>query len=264
MIKGDKMTKSYIWSLPSRVFHILLIVFIVATYLTGEEDELLSYHAVFGYTLLILIVFRIVWGVIGPKYSKFKDFPLSLTKTKEFITNILDTKQKYIGHNPAASFVMIGMLITILLTIVTGALAFGIQEGKGVFSFLNDSFFRQMEVFEEIHEALTGLLLALIALHLLGVLSDKLLHPKHGTLFSIFNGYKNTKDDVSIRLNLFQKFIALLFLVLFLGFLVFNLIQPKNILVASKYNPIDYMAKNELFVDECASCHTLYPSKSIA
>jgi cytochrome b len=258
------MNKSYIWSLPTRAFHILLMVFILAAFLTGEEDELLNYHAVLGYGVLILILFRVVWGIIGPKHSKFKDFPLSISKAKEFTKNIFDTKQKYIGHNPAASFVMVAILITIFLVIVTGALAFGIQEGKGIFSFLNDSFFRKMELFEEIHETLTGVLIALIAAHLLGVLSDKLLHPKHGTLNSIFSGYKNTENNESIRLNIFQKIVAFVFLVLFLGFLIFNLIQPKNILVASKYEPIDYMTQNELFVTECASCHTLYPSKFIA
>lgn len=258
------MVKSYIWSLPTRVFHILLMFFILAAFLTGDEDSLLNYHAVLGYAVLVLILFRITWGIIGPKYSKFKDFPLSFAKAKEFMINILDTKQKYIGHNPAASFVMIAILFTIFITIVTGALAFGIQEGKGVFSFLNTSFFKQMELFEETHEALTGLLIALVVAHLLGVLSDKLLHPKHETLNSMIDGYKNTQKDESIKLNMFQKLVALFFLILFFGFLIFNLVEPKNILIASKYEPIDYMTKNELFVTECASCHTLYPSKSFA
>ena len=47
--------------------------------------------------------------------------------------------------------------------------------------------------------------------------------------------------------------------IFFVGFLVFNFYNPKNILVASKFTPIDYKVENQLFVKECASCHTLYP-----
>ncbi|XPV82638.1 MAG: cytochrome b/b6 domain-containing protein [Halarcobacter sp.] len=176
--------------------------------------------------------------------------------------DIFNPKQKYIGHNPPASYVMIGMFVVIFFVIITGALTFGIQEGKGIFSFLNDSFFKKMELFEELHEILANLVIVLIVAHIGGVLTDKLLHSKHETLNSIVTGYKKTSDQVSISLTFFQKLIALFFFLLLIGFLVFNLTEPKNVFVASKYKPIDYTSQNELFVDECASCHTLYPSKS--
>jgi hypothetical protein len=103
----------------------------------------------------------------------------------------------------------------------------------------------------------------LIVAHLGGILTDKLLHGKQETLQSIFTGYKVTQEKSSITLSLFQKCIAFVFFVALLAFLVFNMIQPKNILVASKYQSIDYMAQNELFVNECGSCHTLYPPHSL-
>ena len=63
-------------------------------------------------------------------------------KNREFFKNIFDgsfkNEQKYIGHNPLASYVMIAMLIVTFIVIVTGVLAYGIQDGKGIASFLNE------------------------------------------------------------------------------------------------------------------------------
>ncbi|MCK9491382.1 MAG: cytochrome b/b6 domain-containing protein [Sulfurimonas sp.] len=254
--------KSYIWSLPTRVFHWLFAVLILLAFLT-DDDKLLNYHALIGYGILTLLVFRFFWGYLGPKYSKFKDFPMAIKDVKEFIVNIFNPKQKYIGHNPIASYVMIGIFIVAFITILTGILTFGVQEGKGLLSSLNSTFFKKMELFEDIHEFLSGVLIALIVLHLLGILSDRVLHAKHETLKSIFSGYKVTDENEGIKLNIFQKLIAALFLVIFIAFLLFNLTTPSNPLIASMYKPIDYKKQNELFVKECASCHTLYPPHTL-
>lgn len=49
------MEKSYIWSLPTRVFHALFAVFILLAFLTGDEDNLLLFHAIIGYAIFILL-----------------------------------------------------------------------------------------------------------------------------------------------------------------------------------------------------------------
>ena len=156
------MKKSYIWSVPTRVFHWLFVLFILLAFLTGDEDRLLNYHAVVGYAVLILLIFRAFWGVFGPKYSLFKDFSNTPTKAKEFLKNIFEENQKYIGHNPLASYVLLFMLIVAFLTVITGILAFGIQEGKGILAFLNTPYFKEMDLFKEIHEFLSNLFIFLI------------------------------------------------------------------------------------------------------
>lgn len=253
------MEKSYIWSVPTRVFHWLFVLFILLAFLTGDEDRLLNYHVVVGYGILILLVFRAFWGLLGPKYSLFKDFPVTLQKAKDFLINIFENKQNYIGHNPLASYVLIAMLIVAFLTVITGIFAFGIQEGKGILGFLNTPFFKEMELFKEIHEFLSNLFIALIAAHISGILVDRLLHKKDETLNSIITGYKVTQENVSIKLNIYQKTFAAIMFLIFIGFLCFNLYKPNNILTTSIYTPIDYQTQNEAFVNECASCHTLYP-----
>ena len=252
------MKKSYIWSLPTRVFHALFVLFITIAFLSAE-DEWLNFHAVIGYGVLILVIFRLFWGIFGPKYSLFRDFPFGKTNIKDFFNHLFEEKLKYVGHNPVASYVMISMLVVAILVVITGALAFGIQEGKGIFSFLNTPLFKKMELFGEFHGFFSGIFIALIVAHVGGVLVDKLLHKKQETLTSIVNGYKITDENESIKLNIYQKMFSLLMFIFFIGFLVFNFYNPKNSLIASKYEPINYKVQNELFVIECGSCHTLYP-----
>ena len=257
------MKKSYIWSLPTRVFHLLFALFILIAFLT-DDDKFLKYHAIAGYSILILLFFRVYWGYFGPKYSLFRDFPANKSEAKEFFKNIFDDKQKYIGHNPLASYVMIAMLIVTFIVIVTGILAYGIQEGKGLASFLNDSFFKNMKLFEEIHEFFANFLIFLIVMHLVGIAFDRVFHKKYETLNSIATGYKMTDEDESIKLSFFQKLFAIFMFVAFIVFLIFNIYKPDNSLVASKFKPTDYKTQNIAFVNECGSCHTLYPTKLIA
>ena len=254
------MQKSYIWSIPTRIFHSLFVVFILITFFTDDDDWVLKYHIIAGYLVLILLIFRFFWGFIGPKYSLFKDFPLGIQNVKEFLVNIFDVNQKYIGHNPLASYVMFAMLIVAFLTVITGILTLGVQEGKGILSFLNSSFFKEMELFKDIHELLSSVLIALIIAHVSGVLFDRLFHSKHETLKSIVTGFKVTQENESIKLNIFQKLFSFLMLVIFIAFLIFTLYQPNNILTASIHKPIDYKVQSPLLSKECASCHILYPA----
>ena len=121
-----------------------------------------------------------------------------------------------------------------------------------------------MKLFKEIHEFFANFLIFLIVAHLTGVAFDRVFHKKHETLNSIATGYKMTSEDESIKLSFFQKIFAIVMFVAFIAFLIFNLYKPDNALVASKFEPIDYKTQNVAFVNECGSCHTLYPTKLIA
>ena len=114
-----------------------LVCFVYSNCFLTDDDKLLKYHAIAGYSILILLVFRVYWGYFGPKYSLFRDFPANKSEAKEFlkISSMALLKTKYIGHNPLASYVMIAMLIVTFIVIVTGVLAYGIQDGKGLASF---------------------------------------------------------------------------------------------------------------------------------
>ncbi|MDD4554340.1 MAG: cytochrome b/b6 domain-containing protein [Bacteroidales bacterium] len=122
---------SYIWSLPTRLFHCLLVIGIAGAFLT-EEEEQISLHAALGYMAGALILFRFIWGIMGPAYSRFSDFPVSLHSIKSFLLNIRKD-YGYAGHNPAASVVMILIMVFVVLTVFSG-ICLLTSDGKGFFA----------------------------------------------------------------------------------------------------------------------------------
>jgi len=206
----------------------------------------------------MLVLYRILWGVIGPKYSKFSEFNLSIKALKEYMLSLFSPKKKYVGHNPAAGYTMVAILVVLLLLAISGFLTYGIQENRGVFAYLHSSFFKDMELFEELHEFLANILWLLIAAHVGGVLLDRLLHAKEQTLESIINGYKNIEGE-SARLSWYQVPISVIGIGLSIVILVYSLGVKDNPITASYNKQVDYKKENALFVSECASCHTLYP-----
>lgn len=252
------MKKSYIWSLPTRVFHFLLALFTIIAFLLHEEDYFLTIHVAFGAVVGYFLILRVIWGFMNIKYSKFKDFNFGLNDLKEYMLNVFSSKKEYAGHNPASSFVIVGMIIFGLLSAISGFLVYGVQEGRGVFAFLNIELFRDMELFEELHEIVVNVLMLLIGAHVAGVVLDKLLHKKNSALDSMINGYKNINVD-SVKLTIFQKIFGFLWVVGGVALLVYILATPKNVFLANSNIEIDYQKKHKEFYDECISCHTLYP-----
>ncbi|MDD5716861.1 MAG: cytochrome b/b6 domain-containing protein [Sulfuricurvum sp.] len=252
------MKRVYVWTLPTRLFHWLFVAFIIAAWISADEDRWLSIHVALGSALAGLLIFRIIWGIMGPKYSKFSDFNFQISGLKEYIAGIFHPSRHYVGHNPAASYIMIAMFITVGLAIVSGFLVYGIQENRGILAFLHARAFGEMDLFKEVHEFFVNILWVLIALHVSGVLMNRLLHAEDGTLTSIFDGYKNIKSD-NVRLSLLQKIVAIIGITGSIVILVYALSVPNNPLVVSHTLHIDYTKEHKLFVNECASCHTLYP-----
>lgn len=250
--------KTYVWSLPTRLFHTLLVIFVLISYITAEWEDYLNIHAAFGFSLLALLAFRAVWGVMGPRYSRFKDLTLDLGELKEYMSRIFGGKKEYAGHNPAASFVMTGIFAVLLLLVLSGLLTYGIQENRGLFSFLHSSFFKEMELFEEIHEFLGALLWVLIGAHIGGVLLDRLFNAKEGTLGSILTGYKNI-DAPGVSLTLFQKAVSFVGIGASLFLLLYTLSYKDNIITAGYDKEVDYKKEHALFAKECGSCHMIYP-----
>jgi len=240
------------------MFHWLFVALIVGGWISTLEDRWLNVHAAIGIGAGALLLFRIVWGIMGPKYSRFRDFSPRFGALKEYLTTLLHPSRRYAGHNPAASYVMIAMLITVGLAVLSGMLAYGIGENRGILAFLHAGQYRNMELFGDIHEFFVNLLWVLIAAHLAGVATDRFLHAKEGTLTSIIDGHKNIEGENTL-LTLRQKIVAAAGIGGSIILLLFSLVVPENPLIAAHTPKIDYEKNNPVFVNECGSCHTLYP-----
>jgi len=249
--------QSYIWSLATRLFHILLIFTVSVAYIVSDFEKLLPLHVAFGYTIALLFIFRMMWGFMNVKYSKFSNFNFSIKELIYYMTHVFDNKKEYVGHNPASSWAIITMIVLALLTAISGTLTYGTQEGMGIFAFLNQTIFKKMELFEELHEFFANAFMLVVGVHIAGVLLDTLLH-KSDVINSMITGYKNTQGS-EVKLTLFQKVFAFIWLASSTIFLLYMLQNPDNPLLADTNQKIDYKQEHTLFYEECSSCHLLYP-----
>jgi cytochrome b len=203
--------KTYIWTLPTRLFHWLLAISFASAYLLGGEENYLSLHAALGSLIGGLVLFRIIQGFIGPKYTRFSDFPISPSSIKSFIINMKQSKTTHPGHNPLASVVMLGIMITALVSAVSGMSILATGD-SGFFGF-RFSPGMDAEIFEEFHEIAVTVFLVLVCIHLAGIMADTLFHRENGTIFSIFTGYKNIKAQ-DVQLSPFQKIFSIFWIAL--------------------------------------------------
>ena len=218
LCKKTKRMKTKVWPFSIRIFHWLLAIGFASAYILGEDHDLRKYHIAFGLMVGCLILFRLLYGVFGPKYARFGDFPIGLKHQMGFIRSFFRKSVNYIGHNPLAAITMLAILIVGLLTSLSGFLLYGGEHG-----ILNVQI--NEHSLEEGHEVLANLFLALVVFHLAGLLVETLIHKNIGTLSSMFSGNKNLEGE-SIKENIFQRFYGLIWI--FIPIIIFILSLKLN------------------------------------
>ena len=177
-------TRILVWDFPTRVFHWLLAASFAGAFLTAESERFRDVHVLLGYTMLGLIGFRLVWGLIGTRYARFSAFAFGPSKVAAYLKSLLTgSPQHYVGHNPAGSWVIYGLL---LLGLVSGATGYAVYNQTGG------------EWLEELHEGAANTMLALVAVHVAGVLVSSLLH-RENLVRAMINGYKTGEAGLGLR-----------------------------------------------------------------
>ena len=168
-------TRILVWDIPTRVFHWLLAGSFIGAFVTAESEMFRDVHVALGYLLLALIGFRILWGIVGTRYARFSAFAFGPSKVLAYLKSLLTgSPQHYLGHNPAGSWVIYALL---LLGVLAGATGYATYNEIGG------------EWFEELHEAFANSMLALVGVHVAGVVVSSLLH-RENLVKSMINGYK--------------------------------------------------------------------------
>lgn len=205
--------RTKVWTSSIIIFHWLLAIGFTAAYILSDFDEYLNLHYAFGLFVGALISFRIVYGFIGNKYANFKDFPISVKNQLTFLKNFFDKDKTYVGHNPAASIVMLGIFIVGLISSLSGYLLYSTENP----TFVTTNFGE--ELIGEVHEVFANLFLILVIMHLIGILTDLLFHSKTKTIQSIFTGYKTIDGENSKQTTIHLVFTIIWFVVPFLAFI---------------------------------------------
>ncbi len=182
-----------LWDLPTRLFHWLLVLCIVAAVVSGQlGGNLIEWHGRIGLFIVGLIVFRLVWGLIGSTYARFAQF----FPTPAKLTAYLRGEWRGVGHNPLGAFSVFGLLALI-----------GLQVSTGLFANDDITFFGPLFalVSKDVSNQLTGLhklssnvLFALIGLHLAAIVFYTRVK-KENLVKPMVHGWKETDEGESAQ-----------------------------------------------------------------
>ena len=101
-----------VWDLPVRIFHWLLVLLVVISFTTGKlGGNWLAWHFRSGYVILTLVLFRIVWGLVGSPTARFSDFIRGPRRVIAYARSLFSGASMFHGgHNPLGGLMVLLML----------------------------------------------------------------------------------------------------------------------------------------------------------
>lgn len=125
MDRRETLPAVRVWDLPTRAFHWLLVAAIVGLVITGEvAGNALVWHMRLGLMVLALLGFRLVWGLVGGRWSRFASFLYSPATVMRYLrgepTPGVATD---VGHNPLGAFSVLALLALLAVQVGTGLVA---------------------------------------------------------------------------------------------------------------------------------------------
>ncbi len=210
-----KMTMSkkmvLVWDFPVRVFHWLLVISFVGAWLTSESEAQQMLHYAFGYAAVMLVLFRVFWGVIGTKYAQFKQFIKGPRATIHHFKLMLTGKQpEGLGHNPAGALAMLALMVLILLIGLTGY--WSVKEFYG-------------DLMNEAHEMVSTFALVVVVIHVFAAIAMSFLQ-KENLVRAMVTGTKKGLPGEAISYAHYWVGVVLMLVFAFSFFMVFSSALP--------------------------------------
>lgn len=169
-IRSSEDSRLRIWDAPTRIFHWAVVALVAAAWWT-EKSRALDWHRLIGYSLLALILFRLLWGLFGSTTARFSSFVRGPRSLYLYVRRDLFRRDaaRHPGHNPLGGWSVVAMLLALLIQIGLGMFAVdvdGIESGP--LSYLVS--FDTGRLASKLHNLSFNILLGLIGLHVVAVL----------------------------------------------------------------------------------------------
>ena len=161
----DRHAPVPVWDRPVRIVHWLIVLLVPFSWWAAEEG-LMEWHFRSGLTIMGLVIFRLIWGVIGSSTARFSSFVRGPRAIADYICG---RRARVLGHNPLGALSVIALIA--LLSVQVGLGLFSTDEDglhPGPLSHLVEV--ETSETLTERHEAMFDILLVFIALHVAAVL----------------------------------------------------------------------------------------------
>ena len=193
--------KVLIWDAPVRVFHWLMVLSFAGAYLTAESERWRLVHVTLGYTMAGLVAFRVLWGLIGTRHARFASFVRGPSAIARYLRGLVSGRpEHHAGHNPAGALSIVALLGMTLLATATGWATYNEIGGHW---------------FEELHEGAANVMLAIVGVHVAGVLLASWLH-RTNLIGAMVTGRRLGRPEDGVRSA--WRSVGLLMLVVVMGF----------------------------------------------
>jgi cytochrome b len=175
-----------VWDLPVRIVHWLLVIGIAGSYATHKLGvAYFKYHLWFGYLVVVLAAFRILWGFFGTRHARFARFLKGPRATLSyFIALLRGSAPATPGHNPVGAWMVLFLLLALVAQGVTGLFANDEIFNTGpLYGYVTDALSLRLTSW---HRRLFDWILVAVALHVVAVVAHRLLagHDLIGPMFS--------------------------------------------------------------------------------
>jgi cytochrome b len=182
--RASAIREVLVWDAPVRVFHWLMVLSFVGAYLTAESERWRLVHVTLGYTMAGLVVFRIVWGLVGTRHARFSSFVRGPTTVAAYLRGLIRGRpERHVGHNPAGAVAIVSLLVLTVVVAATGWAAYNEVGG---------------EALEELHEVVANVMLAIVGVHVAGVLIGSWLH-RDNLIGAMLTGRKPVHPNDGVR-----------------------------------------------------------------
>jgi cytochrome b len=184
-----------IWDLPVRLVHWAIVVLVALQWATAKYDVLsMDWHFRFGYVLLGLVAFRVLWGFAGSDSARFTRFVRGPAAVWRYLR--AGARERFGTHNPLGGWSVVLLLAVLLVQATTGLFANDDDIVVGPLADVVDA--RVSENLTELHEDGQNVILALVGLHVLAVLWHFVTR-KEDLIVAMFTGRKRLAADPAYR-----------------------------------------------------------------
>jgi len=185
-----------VWDPPVRIVHWLIVLLFALQVVTGKiGGDLMRLHAWSGYTVLALVIFRVLWGFGGSVHARFADFACGPATAVRFATRLFSRHPSfYAGHNPLGGWSVIAMTALLSLQAIAGFFSNDGDAFEGPLAHLVS--IDVSNRLAHLHRWNGNLLLVIAGLHVAAVLFHW-LGKKEDLIRAMFTGVKHVPPDVA-------------------------------------------------------------------
>jgi cytochrome b len=171
-LHGAMQRRVLVWDAPVRVFHWLMVLCFFGAYASAESERWRLLHVTLGYTMIGLVGFRLVWGLVGTRHARFASFVRGPAAVLRYLRSMASRHpEHHVGHNPAGALAIVALLGFTLVVAASGWATYNEIGGEWL---------------EELHEGAAEAMMALVVVHIAAVVAASWLHRENliGTMIS--------------------------------------------------------------------------------